>query len=141
MRRYNLNEEIENIDYWLEIVDKYKIKSEIYIEKARAVFESKKIKVSETNNNSFDFKFLGLDFIAKANISFNKESSKFNDGELNIFHKKNDDFELIISYSFDKIGNIENTFNTDTFALYFYVDFIKMVLNSSTEKGIKFQLL
>ncbi|MEI7504461.1 MAG: hypothetical protein WCJ61_14370 [Paludibacter sp.] len=137
---FNINEEIAQIAYHQQEFEKFLNHSTIFIANTKMKFEEKGIKDIIQTDNSIEFKHWGLKFITKASLSFNKDRGRFMQGGLNTFLKMEDDLELIVSYKFDSIGNIEDGFTANNFALNYFVDFIINLINYSTEKDFKFQL-
>lgn len=140
MSRYRLDENLQDISYLNEIFEKFKRQASIFIRKVKEVLEENNLSTSEIDNNSLEFSFWGLDFIIKSEIEYEMKSSNFIQGELNTYYKDDDKLNLILSYNFDKLGNIGRNSVVNDFAIYYYLDFVKNLKNYSSEKKIKFQL-
>ncbi len=138
--RYNINQEAADIAYHQQEFEKFLNHATIFITNTKMKFEEKGIKDIIQTDNSIEFKYWGLNFITKASLSFNKDKGRFIQGDLSTFLKIEDDLELIVSYKFDSIGNIEDGFTASNFALYYFVDFTKNLIKYSIEKDFKFQL-
>ena len=140
MRKNDVKFEINEVDYLKKLFEDYKNQANLYINKLKAYFEKNELQVCDIKDNSFEFTFWGLNFISKAEISFDLELKTFKKGELSTFFKKDDILDLIISYDFDSIGNIGNGCLLDDFACFYYVEFVDCLKTFSNEKKIKFQL-
>jgi hypothetical protein len=140
MNRRDLNSDLKDIDFLNKSINEFKKHAIIFIEKLKFAFENNKLVVSDIKENSFDFSFWGLKFITKIELPYNKESQTFENGEINTYLFKDDNFDLILTYKFDRLGNIENYYTEDEFGDFYYVDFIYKLTEFSSENKIKFQL-
>lgn len=140
MRRYNLSNEIQTVNYHVNKFEKYKNQASVFLKKAKVVFEEYKISISEIKGNAFEFSFFGLDFITKTEISFDEKQKGFKNGEFNTYVKNGTKLLLVKTYSFDAIGNIENEYHVDDFAYFYYIDFVDSLRELSSKGDLKFQL-
>jgi hypothetical protein len=140
MRRFNFNNEISQTDYLRELINKFKKQADSIIHVLKEKFEQHGLVISDIKDNSFTFRFWGLDFISKTEISFDKDSKTFKFGELNTYLIKDKKQLLIFSITFDSIGNIGNGSLLSDFADFYYVDFVNTLLIFANDHEVKFQL-
>ncbi|MBN1186891.1 MAG: hypothetical protein JXB49_31735 [Bacteroidales bacterium] len=115
--------------------------SESIINGLHGVFENNSIQLKDVKDNAFKFSFWGLEFIVKAEISFNQETGLFNNGEISTYYiKKEDELDYLLSYEFDSSGNIAHRFLIHDFGLHYYADFVKSIIGYSIKNKLKFQL-
>lgn len=137
----DIRNELSEIDYQRKIFDKFVVRANSIILKLHEKFNLPEINLptSEIKENSFEFTFLGLDFIIKAEIVFNSEIHSFKLGELNTYYRSGDSNELILTYTFDSIGNITSKFLTEEFYSVYYVDMFRLIVEYSKNRNVKFQ--
>lgn len=140
MRRFNFNNEISQTNYLRGLIDKFKKQADLIIPALKEKFEQHGLVISDIKDNTFKFRFWGLDFISKTEISFDKDSKTFKFGELNTYLIKDKKQLLIFSITFDSIGNIGNGSLLNDFADFYYVDFVNTLIIFADEHEIKFQL-
>jgi hypothetical protein len=99
----------------------------------------------EYEGEMIKFNLWGLSFIIKSESSWTKESPGFRTGEINLYMIKKKSIEeesnlLILTYSFDHIGNINSQYVVEEFSKFYYRDFIKKLIESCSTNFIKFGL-
>lgn len=140
MSRLRFNQNLEDISYLNEIFEKFKRQASTFIRKVKEVLDENDLSTSEIEKNSLEFSFWGLDFIIKPEIEYDIKSLNFIQGQLNTYLKDDDKLNLILTYNFDKIGNIGRNNVVNDFAAFYYIDFVENLKRISSEKKIKFQL-
>ena len=140
MRKYDLSAGRNDFKYLNSLMEKLKVQACIFIESLRKRFMKHSPIVGEIMENSFEFVFWGLDFVTITEVLYEKGRLSFEKGELNTYLVYDDNKELIISYDFDKHGNIGDGYLNEDFAEYYYLEFVHKLLDYSAEKGIKFRL-
>ena len=141
MSRYNLGSELREIEYLINLFNEYSNLANSYTKKLKEILNGQKIESTEIEKSSFEFKFWGLNFVVQCEIEFNNNLHTFKQGEFNTYLKtKDDELNLVISYSFDKIGNIGNGYLINDFAEEYYIDFVNKLKALTKEEKIKFQL-
>lgn len=142
MRRFDIFQETNSINFHRKIFQDYLKQSTLILNKLHETFNLQDINLptSKLKDNSFDFEFWGLTFLIKAEIAYDLERKSFLLGELNTYAKKDDAEILILTYSFDTIGNIENNFIAESFPKFYYVDFVPKVIEYTNKYKVKFLL-
>lgn len=142
MKEIKLMQESSTIKHHIDKFQKIQIKSIEIIDVLLKTFQKKSMTLSARgkDENQIQFTFWGLEFIIKSELSFNQSSGGFFKGELNTYLKKKKDPMLILSYTFDHIGNIENYHLLNEFADFYYNDFVLKLIECSENEGFKFQL-
>jgi len=138
----DIRNKLHEIDYQRKTYDNFVKQASLIITKLHEKFNHSEINIptSDIMDNSFQFTFLGLNFITKTELLLDLESNVFSSGELNTYFIKDDNDDLILTYKFDYIGNIENRFVTEDFSLFYYVDLFNFIIKYSKSHKVKFQL-
>ena len=136
-REAYINYNIEKSNY-----EKFAFEARLIIENLHKLFKTTEKNITTTNivNNSFQIKFWGIEYIIKTEITY-KDNKGFFLGEINTYLKNKTENILILSYSFDKIGNIQNDYLVSDFSDYYFLDFFKKIIEYSNSNNIKFQLI
>lgn len=144
----NFNDDLARINYLTGIINKIKLIGDKALENLYHRFHEYDLQPTQIEDNFFNFYFWGLKFIVKSEITFNSDTKQLNNGELNTYLIVEDGNKLnhllIVSYSFDELGNIENHFSVEhkEFSRNYYIDFCTEVMDYRYKDGskLKFQL-
>ncbi len=135
-----LKEKLNMVDMINRQFNEFKKNAESAIEKLYKNYQSWGVEVSEVTNNSFNFSYWGLTFQIKAEITFNMDENIFKSGQINTYYIEQDVSKLIMTYTFDFNGNIENKHLESDFSPHYYLDFVNAILKLSSQEEFKFQL-
>lgn len=141
MRDINIRQGIQIMEYLKADYNGYLDQARAIINKFHSFLSSSEVQVFDINNNSFEFLLWGIRLIIRTEISTNDEMNRFCNGELNSYIIQDENEELLLSWSFDKIGNINNFHSMDDFSQIYYVIFIKNLIQFTKDNNIKFQLI
>ena len=133
----------------MQIIEYLKKDYNGYLEQARSIIKNfhsflnnSEIQVLDiNNNNAFEFLIWGIKLIIKTEISCNDRMDRFDKGELNTYVMTEEKNVLVLSWSFDKIGNVNQLYLVKEFSQFYYVDLIKNLLQFNKSNNIKFQLI
>ena len=141
MSRYNLGSDLNEIEYLINLFNEYSNHANSFTKRLKEILEANKIETTEIEKNSFNFKFWGLNFIIQPEIEFDSDAHTFKDGEFNTYLKTKDDQLIqVISYKFDRIGNIGSGYLLKDFAKIYYIEFVSKLIALTKQEKIKFQL-
>lgn len=144
MNYLEIQDKIRKINYQKSEFDKFSTKGFSLLDKIHREFSLDQINISTSliNNNTFAFSFWGLSITIRPEVIFDAKSGRFKQGELNSYIKeeKEEDEILLLSYTFDTIGNINNEYLLEDFSLYYYSDLVSKIIEYSEANAIKFKL-
>ncbi len=138
----DIRNELNEIDYHKKTYDKFLKQANSIITKLHDKFNHSEINLPTLDivGNSFQFTFWGLNFITKTEIVYDSERLALGSGELNTYYRNDDNDDLILTYNFDSIGNIENRFLTEEFSSFYFADLFASIIEYSKNNMLKFQL-
>ena len=141
MRQFNIPQELQSLSNQRTRFNALKMKAAENLEKLHLAFSQEEIgcEPSVLGIGIFEFTFYGVLFFVKTEIAIDSTAG-VRDCEMNIYTTLKDEDELVLSYSFDAIGNIGDGYTSDNFSKCYYVDFYGKVITFFQEKEIKFSL-
>jgi hypothetical protein len=121
----------------------YSVKAKEYLEKLKVFIEENGFECTKESKESIKLNIWGINVIVKTEISFKDKINTFQKGELNAYIFVEENEQLIFYFNFDKIGNIgdiNNSFTIETFAIYFLNNLIENLIIISRQLDLKFSL-
>lgn len=142
MINHEINSKMMTIDHHRNSFNKFVVQAKKILTKLHETLSHPELSMNTTEiiDNSFQFSFWGQNFIIKTEIMFDVVNKSFIEGELNTYHENNDEFNLILTYKFDSIGNIADRLLIEEFSYFYYTDLFPSIVEYSKKSNIKFQL-
>ena len=146
MREFNIKAELDSVKSFRDKFDKLTAQGKLVKAALIAYLNSGEVNLTTiTEDEIIKFQFLGLPFRIKIESLWTNESPMFRIGELNIYLvqnelKENELENLIISYNFDSMGNVNNYHTVNEFPKFFYRDFVDSLITYCKDNSIKFIL-
>jgi hypothetical protein len=129
------------INYILKSLNELTERGKSYINEIENEFQKQNFNTNKIlNNNGLEIIFYGIKIIIIPETNIDNENMILYEGQLNSYINENNEKIQLISYTFDKIGNINKIYCKNNFAEHYFCDLIDSILKYISKKDIKLQL-
>lgn len=141
MNEFELQKRIGRIDSLKNAIEGHKESADKILDELHKEFTQQGLNTEQIERNELQFECLGLKFVTRTEISFDSNIQNFRNGNINTYYiDKDDEEELILSYDFDKIGNVNSRHLINEFSKYYFVDFFEKMIAYAIDKELRFPI-